>query len=147
MAGAVGCLPRFAMLGGGRDGQGRPAANPLVVLLAPVAAMLLQFAISRQREFGADRVGAELSGKPLALASTLRRLDAAPGDARARRRIQRVPIVRRRGAAAPGGRRFQKKLKPSFIVIPGSKVASWPPRASCSRQRSQSTVAGHSWQM
>jgi heat shock protein HtpX len=76
MAGAVGFASRFAMFGGVRD-DGRPAVNPLVVMLAPVAAMLIQFAISRQREFAADRVGAELSGKPLALASALRKLDAA----------------------------------------------------------------------
>jgi heat shock protein HtpX len=77
MAGAVGFLSRFAIFGGGRDADGRPAVNPLFVLLAPLAAMLIQFAISRQREFAADRVGAELSGKPLALASALRKLDTA----------------------------------------------------------------------
>jgi heat shock protein HtpX len=77
MAGAVGFLSRFAMFGGARDDQGRAAVNPLMVMLAPFAAMLIQFAISRQREFAADRVGAELSGKPLALASALRKLDAA----------------------------------------------------------------------
>jgi heat shock protein HtpX len=76
MAGAIGFLSRFAMFGSVRD-DGRPAVNPLVVMLAPFAAMLIQFAISRQREFAADRVGAELSGKPLALASALRKLDAA----------------------------------------------------------------------
>jgi heat shock protein HtpX len=77
MAGAVGFLSRFAMFGGGRDDQGRGGVNPLMVMLAPFVAMLIQFAISRQREFAADRVGAELSGKPLALASALRKLDAA----------------------------------------------------------------------
>jgi heat shock protein HtpX len=77
MAGAVGFLSRFAMFGGMRDEHGRGGVNPLMVMLAPFAAMLIQFAISRQREFAADRVGAELSGKPLALASALRKLDAA----------------------------------------------------------------------
>ncbi len=77
MAGAIGFLSRFAMFGGGRDDDGRPAINPLMVMLAPFAAMLIQLAISRQREFAADRVGAELSGTPLALASALRKLDAA----------------------------------------------------------------------
>ncbi len=77
MAGAVGFLSRAAMFGGARDEHGRPGMNPLMVMLAPIGAMLIQFAISRQREFAADRVGAELSGKPLALASALRKLDAA----------------------------------------------------------------------
>jgi len=76
LAGAIGFASRFAMFGGMRN-DGRRGVNPLVLLLAPVAAMLIQFAISRRREFAADRVGAELSGKPLALAGALRKLDAA----------------------------------------------------------------------
>jgi heat shock protein HtpX len=47
-----------------------------MAILAPVAAMLIQFAISRQREFGADRTGAALTGRPLDLASALQKLDA-----------------------------------------------------------------------
>ncbi|MDH5265786.1 MAG: zinc metalloprotease HtpX [Betaproteobacteria bacterium] len=75
VAGAVSSLAQFGMLfGGGRDEDGRPA-NPvvsiLVMLLAPMAAMLIQFAISRAREFEADRGGAEISGDPQALASAL----------------------------------------------------------------------------
>jgi len=76
LAGAVGMLSRFGMSGAvGGDGRARP--NPLIVILAPVAAMLIQFAISRQREFGADRIGAELSGRPLDLASALQKLNGA----------------------------------------------------------------------
>jgi heat shock protein HtpX len=48
-----------------------------MAILAPIAAMLIQFAISRQREFKADAVGAEISGRPRSLASALRKLDAA----------------------------------------------------------------------
>jgi heat shock protein HtpX len=48
-----------------------------MVILAPIAAMLIQFAITRQREFGADRIGAELSGRPPDLASALQKLDSA----------------------------------------------------------------------
>lgn len=74
MAGAVSMLANFAMFFGGRDSEGRPA-NPLVgllvMLLAPLAASLIQMAISRAREFEADRGGAEISGDPQALASAL----------------------------------------------------------------------------
>ncbi|HQY27419.1 MAG TPA: zinc metalloprotease HtpX [Burkholderiaceae bacterium] len=74
MAGAVSALANFAMFFGGRDDHGRPS-NPIatmaVALLAPLAAMLIQMAISRAREFEADRGGAEISGDPAALASAL----------------------------------------------------------------------------
>jgi heat shock protein HtpX len=77
MAGAIGMLANFAMLFGGRDGEGRPA-NPivgiLVMILSPIAASLIQMAISRAREFEADRGGAEISGDPQALASALTKI-------------------------------------------------------------------------
>jgi heat shock protein HtpX len=81
MAGAISMLANFAMLFGGRDSEGRPA-NPIaqiaVMLLAPIAASLIQMAISRAREFEADRGGAEISGEPRALASALQKIhDAA----------------------------------------------------------------------
>ena len=74
MAGAICGLAYFAMLFGGRSDDGRPA-NPLagiaVALLAPLAASLIQMAISRSREYEADRGGAEISGEPDALANAL----------------------------------------------------------------------------
>jgi heat shock protein HtpX len=77
MAGAISMLANFAMFFGGRDSEGRPV-NPivsiLVMLLAPIAASLIQMAISRAREFEADRGGAELSGDPQALASALQKI-------------------------------------------------------------------------
>jgi heat shock protein HtpX len=76
LAGAVGMMSRMGMAGAAR-GDSRARVNPLMVILAPLAAMLIQFAISRQREFGADRVGAELTGRPLDLAAALQKLDAA----------------------------------------------------------------------
>lgn len=74
MAGAISMLANFAMIFSGRDSEGRPV-NPivsmLVMILAPIAASLIQMAISRAREFEADRGGAEISGDPAALASAL----------------------------------------------------------------------------
>jgi heat shock protein HtpX len=74
MAGAISMLANFAMLFGSRDSEGRPT-NPIatiaVMILAPLAASLIQMAISRAREFEADRGGAEISGDPRALASAL----------------------------------------------------------------------------
>jgi heat shock protein HtpX len=78
MAGAISAIANFAMFFGGRDSSGRPA-NPVisiaVMILAPLAASLIQMAISRAREFEADRGGAEMSGDPLALASALEKID------------------------------------------------------------------------
>lgn len=81
MAGAISNLAMIAQWGailGGRDEEGEsPMAALAMALIAPIAASLIQFAISRQREFKADAVGAQISGRPLALASALRKLDMA----------------------------------------------------------------------
>jgi heat shock protein HtpX len=77
MAGAISMLANFAMFFGGRGGDGRshnPIAGLLVAFLAPMAAALIQMAISRAREFEADRGGAEISGDPQALASALQKI-------------------------------------------------------------------------
>lgn len=78
MAGAISMLANFAMLFGSRDSEGRPT-NPIasiaVMILAPLAASLIQMAISRAREFEADRGGAEISGDPRALASALDKIN------------------------------------------------------------------------
>ena len=77
MAGAISMLANFAMFFGGRSSDGRlanPIAGILVMLLAPLAASLIQMAISRAREFEADRGGAEISGDPQALASALQKI-------------------------------------------------------------------------
>lgn len=75
LSGAVGMMSQAGLYGGGRDGRSRP--NPLTVLLAPLAAMLIQFAISRTREFKADATGAEISGRPLQLAAALGKINTA----------------------------------------------------------------------
>lgn len=78
IAGAIGMLANFAVFFGGRDENGQPA-NPLagiaIMILAPLAASLVQMAISRSREYEADRVGAEIAGDPNALASALDKIE------------------------------------------------------------------------
>lgn len=79
LAGAISALANFAMFFGGRDEEGRPAnavVSIIVAIIAPIAAMLIQMAISRAREFEADRGGAEISQDPLALASALGKIEA-----------------------------------------------------------------------
>lgn len=81
MAGAITLIANIAQWGmlfggfGGRDDRDRGMlAGLLLVIVAPIAALLVQLAISRSREYEADHTGAEISGQPLALASALRKL-------------------------------------------------------------------------
>ncbi|MEN9509889.1 MAG: putative protease HtpX [Gemmatimonadota bacterium] len=78
MAGAISNLAQFAFFFGGRSDDeegGHPLVAILMLIIGPIVAMVIQFAISRQREFKADAVGAEICGRPLALASALQRLE------------------------------------------------------------------------
>ncbi|MCC7015892.1 MAG: zinc metalloprotease HtpX [Rhodospirillales bacterium] len=84
IAGAIGMLAHFAFFFGGARGEDERNGNALGVvgailaaMLAPVAAMLVQMAISRGREYEADRIGAEICGQPLWLASALAKLETA----------------------------------------------------------------------
>ena len=88
IAGAIGMVANFAFFMGGRRNPLGLVGVLLVTLLAPVAAMLVQAAISRSREFEADKAGAELTGRPLWLADALAQIDRtaqktlnAPADA------------------------------------------------------------------
>lgn len=78
IAGAISSIAQFGMLfsGGHNDREGgvHPAVALLIMIVAPIAAMLIQMAISRSREFEADRGGAEISRDPHALASALRKI-------------------------------------------------------------------------
>jgi heat shock protein HtpX len=78
IAGAISMVANLGFLFGGsrESGEGNPIANILLLILAPIAAMLVQFGISRTREYSADRLGAEISGHPLWLASALQKLQA-----------------------------------------------------------------------
>lgn len=74
IAGAIATLAQFGFLFGGRDERPNPIVMLATALLAPIAAMIIQMAISRSREYDADRMGAEICGQPLALASALARI-------------------------------------------------------------------------
>jgi len=79
IAGAISTLAQFGMFFGGRDDDNRnPVLAVLVLILAPIAAVLIQLAISRGREFEADRGGAEISGDPKALADALAKIERYP---------------------------------------------------------------------
>jgi len=73
-AGAISMLANFALIFGRGRNQSNPIALIAMMILAPLAAALVQMAISRSREYEADRAGAEICGNPLWLASALRRI-------------------------------------------------------------------------
>ncbi|HEY6916244.1 MAG TPA: M48 family metalloprotease [Allosphingosinicella sp.] len=102
IAGAISFLANFGLMFRSGDNRGNALAMILAVIVAPFAAMIVQMAISRTREYSADRGGAEISGNPRALASALAKL--AQGAARVPN-----PVTARVPAAAslyivPGGR-------------------------------------------
>jgi heat shock protein HtpX len=105
MAGMIANLPWLLMfMGGPRSDEGRhPLAELGMIILAPIAAMLIQFAISRQREFEADRTGAEILGRPLVLASALRRLDAMAHQIPMNVAPAAAPLAQVNPLAATGG--------------------------------------------
>jgi heat shock protein HtpX len=76
IAGAISMLANFAMFFGGRDRNNGMGAigSILLMILAPLAAMIVQMAISRTREYSADRLGAQISGQPRSLASALSKI-------------------------------------------------------------------------
>jgi heat shock protein HtpX len=80
LAGAISMLANFAFFFGGARDDRRNPLGPLgailIMILAPLAATLVQLAISRTREFEADRTGAMISGRPLWLASALKRIES-----------------------------------------------------------------------
>ena len=79
LAGAVSMLANFGFLFGGRDRNSPlgPLGGILLIILAPLAAMIVQLAVSRTREYEADRGGAEISGEPMSLASALHKISGA----------------------------------------------------------------------
>jgi heat shock protein HtpX len=100
IAGAISMLANFGLFFRGGDGRGNMLAMLLAVIVAPFAAMIVQLAISRTREYGADRAGAEIHGNPRQLASALAKLAAGA------KRIPN-PVAARNPAAA------------SLYIVPG----------------------------
>ena len=90
IAGAISYLAHMAqwaaMFGGARDNEreGNPIALIVMMIVAPLAAMIIQMAISRSREYGADKGGANICSNPLSLANALRKLEYAN---------KRIPMV------------------------------------------------------
>jgi len=117
VAGAISYLAQMAQwsmwFGGNDDDEGQnPIAAILAIILLPIAALLIQLAISRSREFGADEAGANLVHDPISLASALRKLDAYS---------KQVPLA------------VNPSVSPLFIVQPllpggmGSLFSTHPP--------------------
>ena len=79
MAGAIAMLGNLMLFTGNRDRPGGALGGILAMILAPLAAMLVQMAISRSREYVADRSGAEICGNPMALASALAKIERGAG--------------------------------------------------------------------
>jgi heat shock protein HtpX len=81
LAGAISMLANFGFYFGGGSRNSNNSLGPIgglaLIILAPLAAALVQFGISRGREYEADRIGAEISGRPLSLASALRKISSA----------------------------------------------------------------------
>ncbi len=76
LAAALSFMTRIALWGGGNRGRGsHPLVSLVAFIVAPLAALVIRMAISRTREFGADKTGAEISGNPLALASALQKIE------------------------------------------------------------------------
>jgi heat shock protein HtpX len=90
MAGTITFVARMAMYasmfgGGSRDRENsNPFGQILLIVLAPIAAMLIQFAVSRSREFAADEGGAHISQRPMSLANALRKLE---------RGVEQIPMA------------------------------------------------------
>ncbi|WP_189620617.1 zinc metalloprotease HtpX [Novosphingobium colocasiae] len=93
IAGAISMIANFGMLFGGHgDNRPHPMAAILTVFMAPFAAMIVQMAISRTREYGADKAGAEISGNPRALASALAKI-AGPAQQVPAAAVERNPAA------------------------------------------------------
>ncbi len=126
VAGAISMLAQFGLFFGGgnsRDNPLGPIGVLLAVIVAPIAAALVQMAVSRTREYEADRDGAEISGDPLALASALAKIS------------QVAPADRQRPGRAQPGAGAHVHLQPAVRAAHGQPVLD-PSRTSRTASRS-----------
>ena len=94
MAGAIAMMGNMLLFTGGRDDRGGGPGAILAMVLAPLAAGMVQMAISRAREYEADREGAAICGQPMALASALARISQMAGQ------VVNIPAERNPASAA-----------------------------------------------
>ena len=107
LAGAIGYLPYLILFGMGDD-DGHPVVALVLMILAPIAAMMIQFAVSRQREFQADLVGAEILGRPQPLVNALRRLDSMSRQIPMKVAPAAAPLAQVNPLAGSKGRGFSR---------------------------------------
>ena len=131
IAGAISMLANFGMIFSS-DSRNNPLALIGAILLAPFAAMIVQMAISRTREFGADRAGAEICGDPDALASALRKISHAA------RQVPN-PVTERNPAAA------QLYIVPTHVGELFSTHPATERRISALRELKRSTLRRNSF--
>ncbi|OYW26371.1 MAG: zinc metalloprotease HtpX [Caulobacter sp. 12-67-6] len=96
IAGAISALANFGLFFGGSRDEDRPGGMIgaiAVAILAPIAAMLVQMAISRSREYEADRIGAQIGGDPAALARALQKIEAYARGGRVNHQAERNPAT------------------------------------------------------
>lgn len=94
LAGAIAMLGNMALFSGGRQGRGGMLGAILAMIFAPLAAGLVQMAVSRTREFSADALGAEIAGQTQGLSNALRKISAAAGQ------VVNVPAERNPASAS-----------------------------------------------
>ncbi|MDF0542628.1 zinc metalloprotease HtpX [Sphingobium sp. H39-3-25] len=133
IAGAISMLANFGLFfrgGGDNNGNQNMLASLMAVIVAPFAAMIVQMAISRTREYGADRAGAEISGNPRALASALAKISGM---------AQRIPnpVAERNPAAA------QLYIVPTHVSELFSTHPATESRIAALEELAQEDVAQH----
>lgn len=148
LAAAVTYLSHFAMFFGGNRENSNPIAAIAAIFLAPIAAMLIQMAVTRSRESLADRTGAELTGNPLALARALAKLEAGSRDPRRLRAggtpAETNPAYAHLFISAPFGGRAASKLFSTHPPIP-ERIAKLEEQARQMGQLGPGQSAFDSW--